>query len=132
MPVLVHSGDACATSPPFARARLHLTLSLTIPRCRGTPIFISHSLTRVHTHAELSRFSYIHSGVHVLVRAHRFAHIRHELAFDPKRHTSTLSRIFLAIPFSVYGRRHCSRQAQHESASPVQPQLARLKEGRLG
>ena len=36
-----------------------------------------------------------------------------------------------AVPFSVYGRCHCSCQAQHESASPVQPQLAQLKEGRL-
>ena len=97
MPVLVHSGDACATSPPFARARLRLTLPLTIPRCCGTLIFISHSLTRVHTHAELSRFSYIHSGVRVLVHAHRFVHSGHELTFDPKRHTSTLSRIFLAM-----------------------------------
>jgi hypothetical protein len=95
-------GDACATSPPFAHARLRATLPLT---------FIS---TFTHpcscTHADLSRFSYIHSGVHFLVRAHRFTHIRHGLAFNPKHHTSALSGIFsqcFAVPLSVYGRHHC-------------------------
>ena len=84
-PMLVHSGDACATSPPFACAHLCATLLPTTSHS-CTPTLISTFATFAHpcshTHADMSRFSYIHSGVHVLVRTHQaWARIQPETSY---------------------------------------------------
>jgi len=107
-PVLVHLGDACATSPPFVcnipthnPSQSHTNIHLNICNVHS-PMF---------TCTQTCLIFHISTLVFVCWFTHIDSHVGHGLAFSPKCHTSTLSRIFsqcFAVPFSVYGRHHCS------------------------
>jgi len=71
----------------------------------------AHVQTPAHSRP-VSQFSYIYSNIRVLVRARRFAHVGHGLAFNPTRHTPARSRLFsqrFASPFSMSRNRRRGR-----------------------
>ena len=100
--------------PPFivdTTPSVRIILVMLVPRHRRSHTLslatFAHPSSRTHTsdiHIPVSQFSYIYSNIRVLVRARRFAHVGHGLAFNPTRHTPAHSRLFsqrFASPFSM-------------------------------
>ena len=114
-----HACNTPAHNPLQSHANIHLNIHSPVftHACRPVSLFIHP-------------FWHLHAGSCTSICAHQSW-----ACIQPKTSHFCSSRVFsqrFSVLFLVYGRCHRSYQAQHEAASPVQPQLAQSKEGRLG